>query len=211
MGEVSPKDMLSWDNLIYLADFILKSGDHHVSLLGGEPLLHPHFSEFIHYLSKRGIHSSIFTSGITTDKKFDVIKEELSDKDLKYQFICNVNNPTKSPANELTKVNVFLETFGERTNLSFNIYELDFSFDFLIEPEDNADIRADVFDRVVSMGKKMLSFKDNTMSLEQVFLRLTEADDEELEKLLGTAKDEEPKAEETQAEEEQAEKSGEEE
>ncbi|MCK8620844.1 radical SAM protein [Prevotella sp. E13-27] len=133
MGEVSPKDMLSWDNLIYLADFILKSGDHHISLLGGEPLLHPHFSEFIYYLSKRGIHSSIFTSGITTDKKFEVIKKELSYKDLNYQFICNVNDPAKSPANELTKVNLFLETFGERTNLSFNIYELDFSFDFLIE------------------------------------------------------------------------------
>ena len=58
MGEVSPKDMLSWDNLIYLADFFIKSGVYHMSLLGGEPLLHPQFSEFVHYLSKRGIHSS---------------------------------------------------------------------------------------------------------------------------------------------------------
>ena len=79
------------------------------------------------------------------------------------------------------------------------------SVDFLIEPEDNADIRADIFDRVVSMGKKMLSLKDNTMSLEQVFLRLTEADDEELEKLLGTAKYEETQVEEIQAEETQVE------
>lgn len=69
------------------------------------------------------------------------------------------------------------------------------SFDFLIEPKDDADIRADVFDRVVSMGKKMLSFKDNTMSLEQVFLRLTEADDDELERLLKTSTNEEIKAE----------------
>ena len=69
------------------------------------------------------------------------------------------------------------------------------SFDFLIEPDDDADIRADVFDRVVSMGKKMLSFKDNTMSLEQVFLRLTEADDDELERLLGTTADKETKSE----------------
>ena len=69
------------------------------------------------------------------------------------------------------------------------------SFDFLIEPDDDADIRADVFDRVVSMGKKMLSFKDNTMSLEQVFLRLTEADDDELERLIGTTADKETKSE----------------
>ena len=63
--------------------------------------------------------------------------------------------------------------------------------DFLIEPEDDTDVRAAVFDRVVSMGKKMLSFKDNTMSLEQVFLRLTEADDDELKRLLGTDENEE--------------------
>jgi len=133
MGGVSPKDMLSWDNLIYLADFFIKSGYHHMSLLGGEPLLHPQFSEFIHYLSKRGIHSSIFTSGITSTKKMGVIKKELINKDLKFQFICNVNDPAKSPDYELAKVNSFLETFGERTTLSFNIYELDFSFDFLFE------------------------------------------------------------------------------
>lgn len=133
MGEIKEKDMLSWDNLIYLADFFLKSGEHHMSLLGGEPLLHPQFSEFIHYLSKRGIHSSIFTSGITTDNKFKVLKEHLTENNLNYQFICNVNDPAKSPTHELSKVNLFLETFGDRTNLSFNIYELDFSFDFLIE------------------------------------------------------------------------------
>lgn len=133
MGEVSPRDMLSWDNLIYLADFFIKSGNFHMSLLGGEPLLHPQFSEFVHYLSKRGIHSSIFTSGIAPKKQFEIIKKELADKDLKFQFICNVNDPKKSPAHELSKVHLFLETFGERTSLSFNIYELDFSFDFLVE------------------------------------------------------------------------------
>lgn len=133
MGDVSPSDMLSWDNLIFLADFFLKSGKHHMSLLGGEPLLHPQFSEFVQYLSKRDIHSSIFTSGIAPKKHFETIKNELSDSKLKYQFICNVNDPSKSPSKELEKVYSFLECFGERTTLSFNIYELDFSFDFLFE------------------------------------------------------------------------------
>ena len=126
MGEVSSKDMLSWDNLIYLADFFLKSGNNHMSLLGGEPLLHPQFSEFVHYLSKRGIHSTIFTSGIAPKKHFEIMKKELTDKELKFQFVCNVNDPTKSPAHELEVVDSFLKVFGERTTLSFNIYELIF-------------------------------------------------------------------------------------
>ena len=58
------------------------------------------------------------------------------------------------------------------------------AYEFIIEPEEGKDIRAAVFDRVVSMGKTMLSFNDNSMSLEQVFLRLTEATDDELEVLL---------------------------
>ncbi len=60
------------------------------------------------------------------------------------------------------------------------------AYDFAVEPKDGFDIRAGVFDRVVSMGKTVLSLKDESMSLEQIFLRLTEADDSELKKLLGS-------------------------
>ncbi len=60
------------------------------------------------------------------------------------------------------------------------------TFDFLIEPEENADIRAAVFERVVSRGKTMLSLTSNKLSLEQVFLRLTGvADNNEARKMLG--------------------------
>ncbi|MCQ2440273.1 MAG: ABC transporter ATP-binding protein [Clostridia bacterium] len=59
------------------------------------------------------------------------------------------------------------------------------AFDFVIEPLDGKDIRAAVFERVVSRGKTLLSLTDNTLSLEQVFLRLTEADDDELKIILG--------------------------
>ena len=60
------------------------------------------------------------------------------------------------------------------------------TFDFLIEPEENSDIRKAVFERVVSRGKSILSLNSNKLSLEQVFLRLTEAETyEESRKLLG--------------------------
>ncbi len=60
------------------------------------------------------------------------------------------------------------------------------TYDFLIEPEDNVDIRAAVFERVVSRGKTMLSLTSNKLSLEQVFLRLTgAADNNEARMMLG--------------------------
>ncbi|MBR7132291.1 MAG: ATP-binding cassette domain-containing protein [Clostridia bacterium] len=62
----------------------------------------------------------------------------------------------------------------------------DGSFDFLIEPVAGADIREAVFDRVVSRGRKLLSLSSNSASLEQVFLRLTEAtDNDEARRMLG--------------------------
>ncbi len=60
------------------------------------------------------------------------------------------------------------------------------SFDFVIEPEDGEDIRAAVFERVVSRNKTLLSLTSNKVSLEQVFLRLTEAtDNNEARRMLG--------------------------
>ncbi len=60
------------------------------------------------------------------------------------------------------------------------------TIDFLLEPEEGADIRKEVFERVVSRGKSILSLNSNKLSLEQVFLRLTEAENyEEARKLLG--------------------------
>ena len=60
------------------------------------------------------------------------------------------------------------------------------SYDFLIEPEEGKDVREDVFDRVVSRGKKILMLNTNKLTLEHIFLRLTEAEDDELKRLLKT-------------------------
>ena len=60
------------------------------------------------------------------------------------------------------------------------------AFDFQLTPVDGADIRADVFKRLVERGRTVLSFTGNNLSLEQVFLRLTEvADNNEARRMLG--------------------------
>jgi len=64
------------------------------------------------------------------------------------------------------------------------------STDYLIEPKEGCDIRADVFERIVSRGKTLLLLSSNQASLEQVFLRLTEAaDNDEVRRMLGIITD----------------------
>ncbi|MEE1161447.1 MAG: hypothetical protein U0K70_05245, partial [Acutalibacteraceae bacterium] len=70
-------------------------------------------------------------------------------------------------------------------------------FDFLIEPEAGADIRGEVFKRVAARGRTLLSLTSNKVSLEQIFLRLTEtADNDEARRLLGITAGNEEKTEE---------------
>jgi len=132
MKDADVMDALTWDNLIYVTDFLIASGERHISLLGGEPLIHPNLAEFIIYLNKRGIIVTVFTSGIMPESKFTLFAEKMfSFPDLNAAFVVNVNEPRFSKPSELDKVRKFLSTFAQRASLSFNIYRLDFDMAFL--------------------------------------------------------------------------------
>lgn len=51
------------------------------------------------------------------------------------------------------------------------------AYDFVIEPRSGEDVRASVFERVVSRNKTLLALTSNKVTLEQVFLKLTQAPD----------------------------------
>ncbi len=135
MSETDIQDAMSWDNLIYIADFLQSSGERHISLLGGEPLLHSHITEFINYLNLRGFIITVFTSGIMQDERYDEFSEKLLSRgdELRLSFVCNVNEPRLSPKSEIEKIHRFFTSFGERCTLSFNIYRRDFQMDFLLD------------------------------------------------------------------------------
>jgi hypothetical protein len=130
----STNDNLSWDNLLYLADFFESSGERHISLLGGEPTLHQHFTEFIVYLLERNFNVTVFTSGIMSQKKLDELNRTLAHRTPdRLSFVCNINEPERSPAPETAKQQEFLKMFGSLSSVSFNIYNLDFNISFIFD------------------------------------------------------------------------------
>ncbi len=142
------QDALTWDNLIYIADFLQASGERHISLLGGEPLLHHDFADFVNYLSIRGFIVTVFTSGITSETRLEEYAGKLicggvGTRD-GIHFVCNVNDPALSPKAEIARVKHFFEVFGKYCSLSFNIYRTDFSMDFLIDYIVDYDLRKHV-------------------------------------------------------------------
>jgi len=130
----SKENMLSWENLIYITDLFEASNERRLSLLGGEPTLHPDFVDFVMYLNQRKFNVNVFTSGIMPNKKLEVAKEfllKISVENL--SFVCNYNDPNSSTINETKQIEKFFSTFSKYTSLSFNLYKKIFEFQFLVD------------------------------------------------------------------------------
>ena len=129
----SKENLLSWENLIYITDLFESSNEKHLSLLGGEPTLHPDFVDFVLYLNQRKFNVNVFTSGIIPNKKLKIAEEFLSKIPIEnLSFVCNYNHPDTSTLNETNQINKFFLIFSKYTSLSFNLYQKDFDFTFLI-------------------------------------------------------------------------------
>ena len=134
MSESPPDDILSWENLIYIADFLQASGERRFQILGGEPTLHPDFNSMILYLLERGFDINVFTSGIMSNAKLDeAVALFRNVRAPRLAFICNMNDPgqTHSSLAEEESVRRFLGAFGEMVVPGFNIYRTDFDLTFL--------------------------------------------------------------------------------
>ena len=155
--------------IIEIRNLIARLGKNHTIILSS------HILSEIQAVCKRVI---IINKGqIIADDTPEVLSDRLSnDKSIVARIICS----EKDMLETLSTVK------GVKSVTSLGCKEPN-SVDFLIEPQDNCDIRADVFERVSSRGKTLLSLQSNKISLEQVFLRLTEeaSNYEEARRLLG--------------------------
>lgn len=130
----APDEHLSWENLIYLADFLKAGGERRFAILGGEPALHPSFASMVAYVLERGFDVTVFTSGIWADRTLEEASELLLPvPHEKLSFVCNLNDPAQTPTSlaETESVKRFLRAFGDRTVPGFNIYRPDFELEFL--------------------------------------------------------------------------------
>jgi radical SAM protein with 4Fe4S-binding SPASM domain len=134
MSDSEPKDILSWEDLIYLTDFLASAGEYRISLLGGEPTLHPDFIDMVLYLIQRNFQVLVFTCGIMSDQKHaDAVKAFKTASQEKLSFVCNLNHPDQSSTSETQKIERFLRAFGPYVAVGYNIHETDFDIHFLFD------------------------------------------------------------------------------
>ena len=134
MSGTASGQFLSWEDLIYIADFLQASGQRHVSLLGGEPTIHKDCTDYILYLLERGFGVTVFTNGLLGSTRLKEFEKHLTEAGTdKLNFVCNVNDPEHVDASpgETGKVHGFLSLMGPWTTAGFNIHRLDFNLDFV--------------------------------------------------------------------------------
>ncbi len=125
-------EVITLDNFKIALDYIKRTPGERVGLIGGEPLLHPEFSEIINMLNKDNIINSyiIYTNGINIDKYIDYIKSD------KCNLLINCNSPKDIGDTSFFKLKSNIELISkeklQNVTLGINLYsqELDYLYIF---------------------------------------------------------------------------------
>lgn len=140
-------DRLSWPDLLYIADFLWSNGQRQLSLLGGEPTLHPQCVDFVRYLLDRGFGVTLFSNGLLSRKRLDEFESYLDAVPTdRFNIVCNLNNPLQTPANDTDdrQLDAFLSLMGPFVTPGFNIYRHDFDLDFVFDLTMRYGLRRDL-------------------------------------------------------------------
>ena len=87
-----------------------------------------------------------------------------------------------------TEVLKLLSTIPGVKNVTCTGMQESNSNDFIVEPDGVRDIRRDIFNRLADRKWPIMLMQSNELSLEQIFLRLTEMSDDEQKKIFGNKK-----------------------
>ena len=107
--------------------FLKRSNCRVVSLLGGEPTIHPQFDKILSRVSGSGLPLKLFSNGLMRDETV----RRLVELDVQVSVSVNVNEPGSSPVSEVAHVLRTLSALGHKASLSFNIYTLESDWSFL--------------------------------------------------------------------------------
>ncbi|MDH5509212.1 MAG: radical SAM protein [Nitrospinota bacterium] len=118
---------ISMENFRRCLEFLKRSGEKKLKLLGGEPTAHPEFIKLVSTGLAEGFHVSVFSNGIWSSAVRSFFKEE---KTASVDFLINVNERSIQKERETVLQEKSLAVVGRRARLSFNIYNDDFDLLF---------------------------------------------------------------------------------
>ncbi len=127
-GLLDAQDYISLDNFRTALDFLDKSDCRVISMLGGEPTLHPEFKTVVRMAAETKSPMKLFTNGLMSEDYARFLADEIEH----IHVIVNVNHPALGTEQQWKTVNRTLSILKDKASLSFNIYKTGLDWDFLI-------------------------------------------------------------------------------
>ncbi|MDD8026039.1 MAG: radical SAM protein [Acidobacteriota bacterium] len=119
---------MTLENYLTCLDFLERSRQNEVRILGGEPTLHPRLEEFLAAALKRKMEVLIFSNGLWSEKVRSLFERpEMS----AVKFVINTNASVMEDPAMKRSLEKTLAIAGKRAALGFNIYQREFSMGFL--------------------------------------------------------------------------------
>jgi len=121
---------ISLKNVKKVINFLKVSNENTISLLGGEPTLHPQFFDILNLLNNEGLVINIFTNGIFSSHTIEVIKKN---QPVKMNLLVNTNELHENTKDDWQKILHVFKEIPYYIVLGFTIYHPNFNADFLVE------------------------------------------------------------------------------
>jgi len=127
-GRKRQKEEISAENLRFILDFIRTSGGNQINIIGGEPTLHSEFKRRYDEIDSRGFFAMIFSNGVMEQDT----AVYLGGRKSLTSMILNIREPQEYTRSDWDKI-IFALKHIKNTVLSFRIYRLGFSIDFIFD------------------------------------------------------------------------------
>lgn len=123
-------DVMTRENIRNVMDFLERSEEYQLRLLGGEPTTHPEFLEIVEEAIGRNFHVQIFTNGMMPHSLTDALAELPHEK---LSFLCNVSPQAKDTDEQRDQVHYTLKKFNQRIQIGVTLTGPSLDYRYLID------------------------------------------------------------------------------
>jgi len=126
------------EQIMMIMDFLDRSDDKNLRLLGGEPTLHPQLRQIVAAAIERGFHIHLFSNLMMSKSRADFLAG-VSPKQL--SVLANVSPQDRDTPKQKEQVAYSLEKLGPIVQLGITLTSPDFEYEFLIDTIDRYQLR----------------------------------------------------------------------
>jgi radical SAM protein with 4Fe4S-binding SPASM domain len=121
---------MSRQDIRSIIEFLKRSGDRQLRLLGGEPTLHPEFTDIVTEGIAEDFHVHVFSNGMMPQETADFLAQFSPDQ---LSLLCNVSPQARDSQKQIKQLEYTLERLDSKVVLGITLTAPEFEIDPLVK------------------------------------------------------------------------------